>query len=168
MTAAIPIQVPDAVAAEINAAVAADVFTIGEFVAERSYVDWDADFADLDDMAVDVVFVTAPNDDDIELSAAGELSYQVSVDVVVRKRFKPEDRRTNSARLRNEAVDPLVLLLQEIYEHFASRRNADVLPTMLTAKWMESDVKSWVNNWKLRAGMFEGAVRLHFDVSKAG
>lgn len=165
---AFPIQVAEAVTAEINAAVAAEVFSIGEFTAERSYVDWDAEFKDLEGMAVDVVFVMSPRDEDVDLNAAGELLYQVSVDVVVRKRFTQADRRTNSSRLKNEAVDPLILLLLEIHEHFASLRNGDVLPTMPEAKWIETDAKQWGNNWKLRAGMFEGAVRLHFDVSKEG
>lgn len=165
---AIPIQVADAVVAEINSAADDDLFSIGKFTSQRSYADWDMELSDLEDMAVDVVFVTAPRDDDIKLNAAGELAYRVSVDVVVRKRFKQEDRRTNSSRLKNEAVDPLVLLLQEIYEHLASKRNTGALPTMTSAKWLEPDIKSWLGNWRLRQAVFEGDIRCHFDVSKEG
>jgi len=164
MTNAIPIRIADAVTTEINSAAAADAFSIGEFEARRSYADWDDKFSDLSIMAVDVVYVVSQST--IELDAAGSLEYNVAIDIAVRKRFEPVDRDESTGRLLNASVDPLVTLLQELHEHFVAARNTIVLDAVTEANWTDSQMMSWVNQRKLREGMFEGVVRIKFNVPK--
>lgn len=164
MTNAITIRIAEAVTADINSAAADDVFTIGQFVARRSYADWDDKFTDLSEMAVDVVYVVSQST--IGLQAVGSLEYDVAIDIAVRKRFEPIDRDEATGRLRNESVDPLVTLLQEIHEHFVLDRNSTVLDDVPEANWTDSQVVSWVSQRKLREGFFEGVVRIKFNVQK--
>jgi hypothetical protein len=165
MTNAIPIRIADAVTAEING----QSFSIGEFTAYRSYADWDDKFEDLTTMAVDVVYVT--RDTEIGLDSRGFIGYVCSVDIAVRKVFGPTDREGNESnragRLKNTSVDPLVTLLEQIHEYFVGERANVVLDDETEANWLESDVKSWVNQRKLRDGLFEGVVRIKFSLRKA-
>lgn len=164
---AVPIRIADAVVAEINAAVTASSFSTLGFTAVRRYFDWDADYKDLDTMAVEVVFrVTQPRDS-IALESAGTLSYKVATDIVIRKRFATSDRNDSDGRLKNTSVDPLVTLLQEFHELFVTTRNTIPLDSETSANWTGSDVLSWVNQAKLRQGLFEGVVRIEFDFQKA-
>jgi len=163
----VSIQIAQAVTDDINAY----TFAIGAFTARRSYADWDEKFSDLNDMQVDVVYVshqTSRDDAMMELDSATTMLYRPAVDIAVRKRFEDDARDTVTGRMNVSAVDPYVSLLEEIHELFVSRRNTDVLrSTTLDATWDESMVLSWVNQKKLRAGLFEGVVRITFNVSRA-
>lgn len=164
---AVPILVADAVAAEINSA-ASDIGLPDGITARRSYADWDEDFKGLNTTAIDVVFAASNSQMGslVELQAAGWLEYRPMIDIAIRKRFEPIDRDTDS-RLLNASVDPLVTLLQDIHEHFAARRNSVVLEDATAANWIEGNVMSWVNQRKLRQGLFEGVVRIKFTYSRA-
>jgi hypothetical protein len=165
---AVPIQLADAVAEVINAAAADDQFEPLEFVARRSYADWDEEFTDLKEMAVDVVF-SASSAGVVELDSASSLGSEPTIDIAVRKRFSPNDRDDRVGRLRNESVDPLVSLIEKIHELFSGDRANDIdLGGGIIAHWSEGNVVSWVNQRMLREGLFEGVVRLRFNVSKAG
>jgi len=164
---AVPILLADAVATAINAAEVADQFEPLEFVARRSYADWDEEYTDLSDMAVDVVF-TASNSGAIELDSASSLMSEPTIDVAIRKRFGQSDR-DETGRLKNESVDPFVSLVEQIHELFSGDRASDIdLGGGITANWTEGNVVSWVNQRMLREGLFEGVVRLRFSVNKAG
>jgi len=165
---AVPILVADAVVAEINSAAVAIGLPDG-IEARRSYADWDESFEGLKTTAIDVV-VTAANSSAgsiIELESAGSLEYKPMIDIAIRKRFELEDRDPSDGRLLNASVDPLVTLLQDIHEHFVSQRNSVVLDDETAANWIEGNVMSWVNQRKLRQGLFEGVVRIKFTYSKA-
>lgn len=163
---AICIQVADAVASEIETSgidlVGADVF--------RSYVDWDEKFSDLISPRIDVVFTShqqSRRDAQIELDSYSTLLYRPSVDVVIRKRFESLDRDPDSNRLLNTSVDPFVTCLESIHEFFVAKRTGDVLATSsLDCNWEETLVMGWLNQKKLRAGLFEGVIRLTFNVSR--
>ena len=169
MSDAVSIQVAQAIADEINAAAEAGEFAIGKFVCRRSYVDWDEKFSDLSCMQVDVVYTShsAGGGSTIQLDNYASLLYRVPIDIAIRKRFDPCDRDPDTNRLKNEPVDELVTLLQELHELFATRRNSGVTPlTAIDANWIDADVLSWVNQRKLRAGLFEGVIRIMFHVSR--
>lgn len=160
---ALPILVADHVATSLNTAAAAESFSLLGWRAERRYFDWDADYRDLKDLRVEVVFGTAQPKGTIALASQETLEYDVAIDIVIRKRFDQNDREeTSEGRLRTEAVDPLVDLLQEIHEKFISERGGFSLDGSSDASWNESDVMSWVSQAKLRKGLFEGVVRVKF------
>lgn len=163
---AVPILIADAIASEINSGVDDDAFVIGGFVAKRSYADWDDTFSDLSDMVVDVVFVTSQPAGTVALSSRGFIEYDTMVDIAIRKRFVTSDRDPQTGRLKHESVDPLVTLLQQLHEHFVAQRNTVPLTDVMEANWTESDVKSWVNQRRLRMGLFEAAVRITFNTRK--
>jgi hypothetical protein len=163
---AIPIQIAEAVANEIRSSsidlVGADVF--------RSYADWDENFSDLVDPRIDVVFTShqaSRQDSTIELASVDSQMYRPSVDIAIRKRFESQDRDPDNGRLLNTSVDPFVTLLEDIHEFFIDRRDGDVLTTSsLDVSWAETTIMAWVNHKKLRAGLFEGVIRLTFEVTK--
>lgn len=160
-TFAIPIRTAEAVAAEINSITG--VLAVSGWVAQRSYADWDHDFRDLNEIAVDVVYRTNHDKNDIELDDYYHLVYRHDIDIAIRKRFEPEDRDSDTQRLLNSSVDPLVTLLGQFHEHFVRLRNGLVLPSVPDTNWIESQVMSWVHQGKLRKGLFEGVVRLTFE-----
>jgi hypothetical protein len=164
---AVPILVADAVAAEINSA-ASDIGLPDGITARRSYADWDENFEGLKTTAIDVVFAASNSSMGslVELESAGWLNYRPMIDIAIRKRFEQVDR-DNDGRLLNASIDPLVTLLQSIHEHFVAQRNTVVLDDATAANWIEGNVMSWVNQRKLRQGMFEGVVRIKFDYRRA-
>lgn len=167
MTDALPIRIADAVVAELNAGIAAAAFQLTGWAPERRYFDWDLEYGDLEGLAVNVVYLVSEEGNSRELVGAGYLGLKAAVDVVVRKRFGSADRLAADGRLRNDAVDPLVTLLEELQEYFIGRRLSGPLTSVPEANWEESPIKSWVNQGKLRFGLFEGVVRIEFDAMKA-
>ena len=162
---AVPILIADAVAAEINTAGDGEVIDTFGMVAKRTYADWDDCFEDLSDggAALDVVFRSAGK---ISLNSFGSLLHEPSIHVAIRKRFEPSDRE-DDGRLKQSSVDPLVSLLEEIYEHFATRRNSVSLPGETNATWEgEDSVIRSVDQAKLRQGLFEGYVEIRFQYDK--
>lgn len=164
---AVPILIADAVAAEINTANGRGAFTTSDFNAKRRYFDWDLDFSDLSGLVVEVVYRVTQPEGSIRLDSASSMAYTAAVDIVIRQRFGPDDRQTTDGRLKNESVDPLVLLLEELHELFVGTRNSIPLDDVTAATWQSSDVLSWVNQAKLRKGLFEGVVRVEFEYQKA-
>ena len=166
MTTAVPVRIANAVASALNSARINDDFTTTGWVAARRYFDWSPDYSDLDGLAVDVLFRTTNPPDGIDLSSYSALQYQVGVDVVVRKRFEPSDRE-DDGRLKNSAVDPLVFLVQEFFEWFVARRNSgENLVAEPEANWRGVDVLVWCNQAMLRESIFEGVVRINFDLMR--
>lgn len=167
---AVPILLADAVTTVINTAEAASTFGIA-FTARRSYPDWDLNYEDLESTAVDVVFVSGQSSggDIIELDSADSLNYEPSVDVCVRHRFGPSDRESKTGRLLNASVDPLVKLVEQLQELLAAGRDTELtIDTGIEASWLDAQVRTYVNQRRLREGMFEGVVRINFHVSKGG
>ena len=166
MTSTLTIQIADAVAAEINSAVAAESFEVLDFTARRSYPDWKENFEDLKDMAVDVVHAI-DEDEAVGLATAGSIRYSPTIHIVIRKKFGQADREEPTNRLRNSSIDPLSTLLDDIRKHFIGRRNDGVLDGMPDVQWDgASQVKRWYDPHKLAMGLFEGYVQLKFTVDE--
>lgn len=167
MSNALPIRLADAVAAQINTAVAAESFSTNGFTVARSYFDWDEKYTDLSTMQVDVVFTTTQPDGSVGLKSAGFIEYQSTVDIVVRKRFAPSDRTSGTGRLKNASVDAMVTLVDELHRLFVDNRNTVPLDSEVEASWSGSNVMTWANQAMLRQGLFEGVVRVKFDITEA-
>lgn len=167
---AVPILLADALTTVINTAQAAAQFGSQAFTAVRSYPDWDDDFKDLKALEVDVVPVTSAGDV-VDLDSAATISSEPSVDIVVRKRFEPGDKETSgpkAGRLKKTAVDPLVLLVQQIHELLSEDRpTAVALTGSFYANWLDTTVRTYCDYKKLREGFFLGVVRVRYEVSKA-
>jgi hypothetical protein len=164
---AVPILLADAITAVVNADQAANVFGLS-FTAQRSYPTWDDDFTGLKDLAVDVVFVSSNGRDGAlaELDSAATLQTQPAIDIAVRKRFEAIDRESNGD-LRKASIDPLVKLVEKIYEQLAGdRMQALTVASGLSANWLDTSVRTYCDYGRLRQGCFLGCVRVRFDVSK--
>lgn len=168
---AVPILLAEAITTAINDAVDESYFETA-FSARRSYPDWDIDYKDLQgfgDPVVDVVFVSgqASGGDTIELDSAGSQNYQPSVDICVRYRFGASDRDSETGRLLNGPVDNLVSLVEQLHELMASERMTSLqLNDTLVADWFNANVRTYVNQRRLREGYFEGVVRVNYSVTK--
>lgn len=171
MTNAIPILLADAITTVVNAAVTAAAFDTLGFTARRSYPDWDDDFTNLKELAVDVVWVSSGDNGGVlvELDSVGTIDTEPAIDIAVRYRFdKPADR-DETGRLKNTSVDALVKLVEQIHERVASLRGTETtLAAGLAANWIDARVRTYCDYKRLRAGCFLGCVRIRFDVSKAG
>jgi hypothetical protein len=165
---AIPILLADAITAAINTAVGGGVFAPQVFTAKRSYPDWDDDFKDLKSLSLDVVWVSSDGNGAVaELDSVSTLETEPSVDIAIRKRFEPSDR-DSIGRLRNSSVDPLVKLVEQIYELFAAGRiNLIDLGNSIQANWVDANIRTHCDYRRLREGYFLGVVRLRWNVSKA-
>ncbi len=166
---AVPILLADVVTTVINAAVTAEAFETLGFTARRSYPDWDDDFAGLNNLQVDVVFVGSGGDV-LELDSASSIDSDPAVDIAVRKRFQPADRDTTGAvagRIKSTAIDPLVRLVEQIHEIIAvTRDDATEITTGIYANWLDASVRTYCDFKRLREGVFLGVVRVKFNVSK--
>lgn len=163
---AVPILLADAATAVLNTAVQASYFDVRGFTVNRSYPDWDNEFADLKSVAVDVVFVTSGGTDLVELDTEGTIDSEPAVDIAVRKRFEPIDRE-HDGRVKKSALDPLVRLVEQIHEKLAAGRGTALsLASGIDANWMDATVRTFCDYKRLREGVFLGVVRVRFDVSK--
>jgi len=167
---AIPILLADSITAVINADQAASAFGSVSFTATRSYPTWDDDFSTLKTLAVDVVFVSNGGGGSgalAELDSAATIETEPAIDIAVRKRFQPSDRESNG-ELKTSAVDPLVKLVEKIYEQLAGDRGqAIALASGVDANWIDTSVRTYCDYKRLREGCFLGCVRVRFNVSKA-
>jgi len=165
---AIPILLADAITAVINADQSASAFG-QSFTAQRSYPTWDDDFSTLKTLAVDVVFVSSAASGGAlaELDSEATVETEPAIDIAVRKRFQPSDRESNG-ELKTSSVDPLVKLVEKIYEQLAGdRMQAITLASGVSANWIDTTVRTYCDYKRLREGCFLGCVRVRFNVSKA-
>jgi hypothetical protein len=165
---ATPILLADGVTTAINAAVTAGYFGEQTFTARRSYPDWDDDFKDIKELAVDVVFVASSGSsgDLSELDSYSSTETEPAIDIAIRKRFEPCDRETDG-RLKNSSVDPLVKLAEQIHELFADGRIEHLqLADTIEANWLDGSVRTHCDYRKLREGHFLAVVRVRWNVSK--
>lgn len=165
---AIPTLLASAIATVINTAVSASAFE-QIFTAQHSYPDWDDDFKDLKDLAVDVVFKSSGDGggDVIDLDTVSTLGTDVALDIAIRKRFEPSDRNTATGRLITANVNSLVGLVERIHVLLAEDRATPItLESGVHANWLEGAVRTYCDYKKLREGCFLGMIRVRFNVTK--
>jgi hypothetical protein len=152
------IQVADAIAHELNG----KAFSF-EFEAARAYADFDEQL--LSDMLRAEVVPVGPLP--TELDGRYSVAYQCSADIVLRKRFTPDDMEQvsgmDAARVKPCVVDPYVALVEEINEWLIAKRLTD----MEDAVWRETSIVAAVVHKHLREWQqFTGILRVTYDVSK--
>lgn len=161
MPNAVPIRIADAVVSQING----HSFAIGSFTAVRSSGSWSKDFKGLTDMAVDVVYKKRGTE--LVLESHVGLETSVPVIAVVRKRFQPSERDSNTGEVKTSAVDPLDTLLLDIAKLFIGRRNGVVLDDEPTASWSpEAITPHFGNETYLASGLYYGFVPLFFTLTE--
>lgn len=112
MSDGVLVQVAQAMTAELLTAVKSGTFAGLTFTPERSWADWDDDVTESQGLKVDVVGINA---DDGEPTSRSRRRYMVVVEIYVRKKFGQKDQ-DQSGRIRNEQLDRLTKLMQELRE----------------------------------------------------
>lgn len=156
---AVIVKGADDIVAELVAARDSEEEFVGlQFKPKRSYAEWKTeDLSDLDCLQLDVVPVKHEEED---LDDRESIGYVCSYDVGVREKFGPEDAAQNG-RTRQERIDRLVLLVEEIHEHFAALQlNDDTV-------WRGATIRISYSPEHLRdKNMFLGIVLVRLFVSK--
>ncbi len=159
MADAVRIQVADAVAAALVAASAASAFsqTISPVRSNASKI---TKLTDEGTLHVDVVPVVRGK---VRLVTSRSTGWEVSVDILVRKRCTTRDA---AGTIANTETDPLALLVEELQEWFlrpAGRRFTD----SLAAAWNETTIQTDCSPEHLREwGQFTAWFRLTFTVER--
>jgi hypothetical protein len=137
-----------------------------KFEAVRSYADWELPLEESSPLdgrvLVDVVPVSTPA---MALETPVSISYQVQVDVVVRKRLGP-DSRDASGRYLLASIDPLVLLVEQINERFTPVRFATPDNVSWDAETGNRILAAYKPSHLREHHQFTGIVRLGFKAHK--
>jgi hypothetical protein len=137
-----------------------------KFEAVRSYADWELPLEDsgpLDGrVLVDVVPVSTPA---TEIETRASISYQMQVDIVVRKRLGPENRDA-AGRYLLASIDPLVLLVEQINERFTPVRFATPDHVAWDAEAGNRILAAYKPSHLREHHQFTGIVRLGFKAHK--
>jgi hypothetical protein len=157
--------VPDAILVQVAGAVL-DAINAGsfsqQFVAERSYADWDLALEDDEEgnkLRVDVVPVGPLR---TSLETRGSIGYQPSVDIVTRLKLGPE-RREADGKFTLAEIDALMYFVEELSEFFT----AVSLPTFDDATWLSTEIVAAYKPSHLREfHQFTGIVRVTFSTNK--
>lgn len=150
------ITVADAVTAAINAA---EILTDG-IVAERSYPEWDELLEDLGALHCDVVPVFPES---VSLLNRGRIKTLASVDIGLRKRFEQKDFEPDRSRIKNSAIDPLVMLLESVALLLTGKRLTDD-PSIA---WTGTTVPMAYSKRHLRENkQYLGIARIEFTITR--
>ena len=116
--AAAAVRLADAVVARLLQAESENALSIAEAITiERSYADWDLALDASDSgLRIDVVAVSIGLE--FTKTARGKHSYTIPVDIAVRRKFTADEDNPRTGRIPNSMVDPLVELVEEIYNLF--------------------------------------------------
>lgn len=158
MPQAIAVSVADELVAML--VTASTAFAGGAIAPERSYADWELELPDASDLRVDVVPVTT--EQKAELASRGKMGFDVPVDVAVRQRFG-QDKQDAQGRVAIAEVDPLMLLVEEIFTAFAAQR----MTNFQAAAWQETRILAApIREHLHKHKQFTGIVRLIFRAHK--
>lgn len=133
--------------------------------AERTYPNFSMELKDLNTLRVDVVAVGHPTS---ELATRGSVNYLCHVDIGIRKKFEREDREADTRRVSNEAIDPLVYLVEELHEFLCGEDQRRLTnPAGLDATWSETKIratyiKEHLKDWS----QFTGIIRVGYEARK--
>lgn len=152
MTARIA-ELADAVTKELADQAASGAFGV-VFAPERSYVPLDAKLLEDGVTRVDVVIA---GHQEAALRDRAHVVYAAALDVGIRYKFKQDSQETNG-QIANSEVDPLVCLVEQVYEYLAKK-------TLCEAEWRDASVSSTfirehLKDWR----QFTGVIRVRFDV----
>lgn len=130
-----------------------------EFECERNYANYADRLEDLGDLRIDVI---PQSRQAAELDSRGSVSYQMVVDVAVRKRFDQSDQESSTGLVRLEEKDRLLLFVEQIHEFFAHSSRRELVENM---HWQSSaDVAAYTPEELRQMRLFKALVRLTYDV----
>ncbi len=146
----------------VTAALNAHEFGEGvQFQAERSYADWDLALTDADELHVDVVPVGHPT---AVLRSRGSVTYEVTVNIGLRKRFTQGESEKSDGRITLAEVDRLVQLLEHIHELMCGW---DKRSLATDVAWQNSRITdSFVPEHLRQNRQYTGLILLTYHVSK--
>lgn len=131
--------------------------------AVRSYGDFILELDNADELHIDVIPQGLPTD---ELSTRGDALYLVSIDIVLRYKFKHDESVDGTGRVDMSIVDDLVALTElflELMQNPLYRRLPDYEP----ATYKASTIKTIANGDVLRdSRMFLAVIRMSYRVYK--
>lgn len=164
MATAILVQVADAVVELLNGATFSQPIE-----ARRRYPDIKKQLPELGTLRVDVVGTSHPAS---ELGTRNSTQYECRVTIVIRKRFAESDEQSegeDGRPISNEAVDALVLLVEEIHEYLCqeggNRRLTNDLS--LDATWDSTTIQNTYIDQHLQDwGQFTGILRAVYTARK--
>ena len=149
-------RVADAIVSAINAEITWGV----DFRAERSYADFDDQLHELNSVRVDVVPQFAPT---LEMDTRATNGWEMFVDVGVRKRFQVDEIDATSGRLRVDAIDELVGLVERFAEFFTAERFTAL--NDIGAVWIENQIPAaYVRDHLREWSQFTAFVRIKFSL----
>lgn len=167
------VAVAKAITTELTAAFAAGTFGAAyvDVVPERSYGEWDRNFEDLDELAVDVVPASA----DMELITRGAFGYAVTTAIAIRKRFGTAEQESSTGRVDIDEQDALTRLVQLVGEYFAPKQPSQDgrrLADLPEASWLPSagqgksgtEFRLWAASEDMRQRTFAAIVRITYQV----
>jgi len=158
--AAVIVEVANAVVSELNDKTN-NTFS-QTFNAKRSWADWSEKLEEEDKLSVDVV-PTQRGYTETDATSRASLEHTIQIDIGVRQRFGPTKQTTDKGRIDRVQIDGMVLLLQEIAEHFM----VDRLASYDSARWESTRILGTYNKKMLRElRQYFGFVRLQFEVDK--
>jgi hypothetical protein len=152
------VYVADLVAAALNA------HEFGEgvaFKAERSYADWDLKLEDAGELHVDVVPMGHPT---AILRSRGSVTYRVTVNIGLRKRFTQQESEQQTGRIDLAEVDRMVQLLEQIHELMCGWDKRSLADNVA---WQESGITdSYVAEHLRQHRQYTGLILLTYHVTK--
>ena len=158
MADAVLVQVADAVTGALNSATAGTF--AADFIAERSYADWDDQLTEAEQLRVDVVPHYAPT---LELDGRGWIGGEALIDVGIRKKFAQAEQESTTGKLASASVDQMLLLVEQVARYLIADRFT-ALDATCGAVWSKTEVRAAYIRDHLRLwGQFTGYVRLTFS-----
>lgn len=161
---AVLVQVADAVVDLLNTP---DAFSQA-FVAKRSYPTWKVPLTKICRLRVDVVPSSHPAS---ELGTQGSTDWTCRLVIVLREKFGQQDRQEENEDGRpisNEAIDELVLLVEEIHDYLCGESARRLENGDLDATWQATTVLGTYNHDHLQDnGQFTGTIQVDYRASEA-
>lgn len=133
---AVLVQVADAVVALLNTV--PTPFS-QSFTAKRSYPDRIITLTQLGDLRVDVV---AGGHKSAKSVTRSDTDYECNINVIIRKKFKDKDREEEGVEarpVRNDAMDAMILLVEEIHEHLHDPSNRQLTNSDNLDAWIQAE-----------------------------
>lgn len=162
---AVLVQVADAVTALLNTV---DTFS-QKFTAKRTYPTWKVPLTKICGLRVDVVATSHPSS---ELFTRGRSKFGCRLIVVLRQKFGQDKRQeeTEDGRpISNEAIDALVLLVEEIHDYLCSPTIHRLTnSTGLEATWEGTNILQTFDEKHLQDNaQFTAAIQLEYRATSA-
>lgn len=158
---AVAVKVVKAVVSHIETAVLRDTLS-QKFILERSYADWELPLEAIGALRVDVALVTTKQETELN-ARGGQLAYTVPVDLCVRVKLQSDAATVKSGRIAAAAVDPYMLLVEQLHELFTPERLSDYLDGI----WQETKILAAPITKHLREmRQFTAILRITFRAEK--